>query len=96
MESIIIKSIQGNDEVLGDLFEVTAELRAYPITSDGRLVKNTDGMSARKIEMKHFKAETTIYEIFTELKKEQDDFQKWFSELIDSAVALDMLIGSSS
>lgn len=84
MESIIIKSINKRNAPGGEKeFMITAELIAFPITSDGHTFKDADNVSLKKTETKYFNPETTVSEIFSEFKKTQDEWQAWFSKLMD-------------
>lgn len=49
-------------------------------------------MYLKKVESKYFRPDATIAEVFAEFKKEEEDYQARFSELMDKAVILDRFI----
>jgi len=114
MEAINVKSFNRHGGALGDpndeeKFEVAAELRVYPRTSDGcynrevgswlvrcgitgwaEVQEPNGSMYLKKVESKYFWQDATIAEVFAEFKKEEEDYQARFSQLMDKAVILEL------
>ena len=65
--------------------------KCYP---DGWLevIEPNNGMYLSQLAIKYFKPETTIAEVYDAFKKDQDEWQAEYTELIDKAIILERFI----
>ena len=72
--------------------EVGSKLAKCGFTDWSEIEQSSCSIYLRKVETKYFRSEATIAEVFAEFKKEEEDYQARFSQLMDKAVILERFI----